>query len=107
MKRFQTEKFNYQHLKIENPSDSEYFHNHMHNGYELPYSLGGNANFTINASIYHMQKRDFFLIHSGDSHSLSPNPDTLMNEFASTFRKKRPIKIPFSITKVTFRLPYT
>lgn len=48
------------------------FHKHMHNGCEFLYFLNGEADFVINASTYHMKKRDFLLIHPGDYHHLIP-----------------------------------
>lgn len=88
MKRFQTENFNYQHLKIDKPTDSEYYHNHMHNGYELLYFLGGDAKIVINASTYQMKKRDFFLMHSGTFHALFPNPEVPYERICIHFSEK-------------------
>lgn len=71
MKSYKTPLFNFYHLKTETPSSSD-FHKHMHNGCEFLYFLNGEADFVINASTYHMKKRDFLLIHPGDYHYLIP-----------------------------------
>ena len=60
--------FSYQ--SMEKPQPNDFISTHLHNSYELLFFYGGDADYSIAGSIYHLNKNDLLLIKPSTFHNL-------------------------------------
>ncbi len=87
MNRYVKRNLNYTHLKIEKLNPDEY-HRHIHNRYELLYFIDGNADYFINAMVYHLKPGDLLFIPAYSYHHLSPNLNSSYERICIHFPKE-------------------
>ncbi len=83
MPEYSPSSFSFHHTA--NVTNSDSFHRHMHNGYELLYFVRGDAEYIIEGSVYRLHMGDLLFIPPRRFHYLSPISNTLYERFVIHF----------------------
>ncbi|MBP5207836.1 MAG: helix-turn-helix domain-containing protein [Clostridia bacterium] len=74
----------YSHIRT-NEVDMSNFPSHMHNEYEILYFLEGDADYTIEGSLYTLRKHDVLVIRPRTYHNLLPKSNAFYERYVINF----------------------